>query len=105
MEQQHRDIKHVTQNTTCASKTNFNNKKVETEESVVGEDSGREKLKRHRVEVAGNVWIPEIWGQEEFLKDWIDCTTAFDASLVHSRITTARKALVEEGRKVNNVIA
>ncbi|CAL0310520.1 unnamed protein product [Lupinus luteus] len=86
MEHQHRDItKHVTHNM------------VETEESVVAEDIGREKLKRHRVEVAGNVWVPEIWGQEEFLKDWIDCTSAFDASLVHSRITTAQKALVEEG--------
>ncbi|MED6218135.1 hypothetical protein PIB30_024181 [Stylosanthes scabra] len=62
------------------------------------QDSGREKLKRHRIEVAGRVWIPEIWEQEELLKDWIDCT-AFDAPLVPSKITTARAALVEQDRR------
>ncbi|CAL0309961.1 unnamed protein product [Lupinus luteus] len=97
MEQQHRDNRDVTQNS-CASKTKLNNKE---ESVVVAEDSGRERLKRHRVEVAGSVWIPERWGQEELLKDWIDCTTAFDAPLVPTRITIAREALVEEGRKVN----
>ncbi|XP_028784811.1 protein BIC1 [Neltuma alba] len=64
------------------------------------EESGREKLKRHRGEVAGRVWIPEIWGQEELLKDWIDCS-AFDAPLVPSRIMTARAALVREGTRAN----
>ncbi|PIN25690.1 hypothetical protein CDL12_01569 [Handroanthus impetiginosus] len=63
--------------------------------------SGRERLKRHRVEVAGQVWIPDIWGQEDFLKDWIDCT-AFDASLVNSRIMSARASLVDEGRRANS---
>lgn len=61
------------------------------------EDNGRERLNRHRVEVAGRVWIPEIWGQEEFLKDWIDCS-AFDSSLVPNGVVSARKALVREGR-------
>jgi len=74
------------------------------EESSVAEgleeDSGRERLKRHRVEVAGRVWIPDMWGQEELLKDWIDCT-AFDAPLVPSRISTAREALVEECTRAN----
>ncbi|ESW34894.1 hypothetical protein PHAVU_001G189900 [Phaseolus vulgaris] len=64
------------------------------------EDSGRERLKRHRVEVAGRVWIPDMWGQEELLKDWIDCS-AFDAPLVPSRIATAREALVEECTRAN----
>ncbi|XP_058747867.1 protein BIC1-like [Vicia villosa] len=60
------------------------------------EESGREKLKRHRVEMAGRVWIPDMWGQEEFLKDWIDCTT-FDPPLISSaKIVTARTALVQE---------
>ena len=36
------------------------------------EESGREKQKKNRVEVAGRVWIPEIFGQEELLKDWTD---------------------------------
>ncbi|OMO68373.1 hypothetical protein COLO4_29740 [Corchorus olitorius] len=65
------------------------------------EDNGRERLKRHRIEVAGRVWIPEIWGQEELLKDWIDCS-AFDASLVPNGIMSARAALVEEGRRANS---
>lgn len=62
---------------------------------AIAEDSGRERLKRHRGEVAGRVWIPDIWGQEELLKDWIDCA-AFDAPLIPSRISTAREALVQE---------
>ncbi|GAB2235876.1 hypothetical protein Droror1_Dr00026321 [Drosera rotundifolia] len=62
------------------------------------EESGRERLKRHRGEVAGQVWIPEIWGQEDLLKDWIDCS-GFDAALGHKRIECARLALVEEGRR------
>ncbi|CAK9151991.1 unnamed protein product [Ilex paraguariensis] len=64
---------------------------------AMAEDSGRERLKRHRMEVAGRVWIPEIWGQEELLKDWTDCT-AFDASLMNNSIMSARAALVEGGR-------
>lgn len=65
------------------------------------EDGGREKLQRHRSDVAGQVWIPEIWGQEELMKDWVDCT-AFDRSLVPSGIRSARDALVEECRRVNS---
>lgn len=74
-----------------------------TEEMVkhdtVLEVTGREKLKRHRIEMAGRVLIPETWNQEEFLKNWSDCS-AFDASLVHARILSARAALVEERRRV-----
>ncbi|XP_043699924.1 protein BIC1-like [Telopea speciosissima] len=58
--------------------------------------SGRERLKRHRKEVAGQVWIPEKWGKEEFLEDWIDCS-AFNASLVPTGIISARAALIDEG--------
>ncbi|WJX84816.1 hypothetical protein P8452_67346 [Trifolium repens] len=78
-------------------------KDVEAKELItsVEEESERERLKRHRVEVAGRVWIPEIWGQEDLLKDWIDCT-AFDAPLVPSKITMARAALVEEGTTKTN---
>uniref|UniRef100_A0A803P644 Uncharacterized protein n=1 Tax=Cannabis sativa TaxID=3483 RepID=A0A803P644_CANSA len=36
------------------------------------DDNGRERLKRHRIEMGGRVWIPDIWGQEDLLKDWID---------------------------------
>ncbi|PWA57580.1 hypothetical protein CTI12_AA299200 [Artemisia annua] len=64
---------------------------------LVQEECGREKLKRHRVEMSGRVWIPDIWGQEDYLKDWIDCTV-FDSSLGNNTIMSARKALVQEAR-------
>ncbi|CAA7019176.1 unnamed protein product [Microthlaspi erraticum] len=70
-------------------------KKNQEEERV---DKGREKLKKHRREIAGRVWIPEIWGQEELLKDWIDCST-FDTCLVPAGISSARASLVEEARR------
>ncbi|CAN0879514.1 Protein BIC1 [Linum grandiflorum] len=54
---------------------------------------GREKLKKHRKDVAGKVWIPETWGQEQLLKDWIDCS-AFDASIMSA--SSARDALVQQ---------
>lgn len=73
----------------------------EFEAEAEAEDNGRERLKRHRIEVAGHVWIPDIWGQEEMLKDWIDCAT-FDACLVSAKIISARSALVQEGRRPNS---
>ncbi|XAR69740.1 hypothetical protein NMG60_11001445 [Bertholletia excelsa] len=65
------------------------------------EADGRERLKRHRIEVAGQVWIPDLWGQEELLKDWVD-STVFDSSFVRSSIMSARLALVKEGRMRGN---
>ncbi|CAH1432364.1 unnamed protein product [Lactuca virosa] len=64
---------------------------------VVEEESGRERLKRHRVEMSGRVWIPDIWGQEDLLKKWIDCTV-FDSSLEKNSVMSAREALIQEGR-------
>ncbi|KAJ0611134.1 putative protein BIC [Helianthus annuus] len=61
------------------------------------EESGRDKLKRHRVEMAGRVRIPDMWGHEDLLKDWIDCTV-FDSSLGNNSIMSARAALVQERR-------
>ncbi|KAG6385570.1 hypothetical protein SASPL_154406 [Salvia splendens] len=61
-------------------------------------ESGRERLKRHRREVAGRVWIPDMWGQEDLLKDWID-STVFDAAVRSGGITSARAALMDEGRR------
>ncbi|KAK3443781.1 hypothetical protein EUGRSUZ_B03851 [Eucalyptus grandis] len=60
--------------------------------------SGREKLKRHRDEVAGRVPIPDSWGQESFLKDWMDYS-AFDTLLAPRGIAPAREALMAEGRR------
>ncbi|XP_010244926.1 PREDICTED: uncharacterized protein LOC104588614 [Nelumbo nucifera] len=67
----------------------------------VPEVSGRERLKRHRIEMAGRVWIPEIWGQEDFLKDWID-SSAFNSSLVPNGLMSARAALIEESHRANS---
>lgn len=58
-------------------------------------ESTRERLKRHRREMAGRVWVPEMWGQEKLLKDWLDCS-AFDRPLVPAGLLTARRALVAE---------
>ncbi|KAL1195686.1 Protein BIC1 [Cardamine amara subsp. amara] len=70
--------------------------KQNQEEEIV--NCGRERLKKHRREIAGRVWIPDIWGQEDLLKDWIDCST-FDTCLVPAGISSARAALVEEARR------
>ncbi|KAK1408454.1 hypothetical protein QVD17_40241 [Tagetes erecta] len=69
----------------------------EQEASRNMEESGRERLKRHRVEMSGRVWIPEIWGQEDNLVNWIDCTV-FDSCLEKRSIMSAREALIQEGR-------
>ncbi|KAK1682995.1 hypothetical protein QYE76_043843 [Lolium multiflorum] len=58
-------------------------------------ESTRDRLKRHRREMAGRVWVPEMWGQEKLLKDWLDCS-AFDRPLVPAGLLTARRALVAE---------
>ncbi|XP_039065223.1 uncharacterized protein LOC120210590 [Hibiscus syriacus] len=61
-------------------------------------DSGRERLKRHREEVAGRVSIPDKWGKEELLRDWMDCSS-FDSLLAPTGLASARKALMTEGRR------
>lgn len=60
-------------------------------------ESTRERLKRHRIEMAGRVSVPDSWGQEKLLKEWIDYSS-FDALLAPSGIAMARKALVAERR-------
>ncbi|KAJ4846749.1 hypothetical protein Tsubulata_010234 [Turnera subulata] len=57
-----------------------------------------ERMKRHREEVAGRVVIPETWGQEKLLGDWMDYSS-FDKLLAPSGIASAREALVAEGRR------
>ncbi|PON52596.1 hypothetical protein TorRG33x02_307710 [Trema orientale] len=58
-------------------------------------NSGRERLKRHHEEVAGHVLVPDKWGKEELMKDWIDYAS-FDKLLAPNGIRTAREALVVE---------
>ncbi|XP_074561017.1 protein BIC1-like [Curcuma longa] len=64
-------------------------------------ESGRERLKRHRMEMGGQVWIPEIWGQESLLEDWID-GSVFDRPLVPKGLTSAREALVHGCRQTTS---
>lgn len=59
------------------------------------QESTRERLKRHRREMAGRVWVPEMWGQEKLLKDWVDCAV-FDRPLVPTGLHKARRALIAE---------
>ena len=60
------------------------------------EISARERLKRHRTEMAGRVRIPDMWGQERLLKDWVDCAV-FDRPLAATTgLLNARDALVAE---------
>ncbi|KAL5212075.1 hypothetical protein ABZP36_022922 [Zizania latifolia] len=67
-----------------------------TRRPAAGEESARERLKRHRTEMAGRVRIPEMWGQERLLKDWVDCAV-FDRPLAATRgLLNARDALVAE---------
>ncbi|KAL2511091.1 hypothetical protein Adt_16691 [Abeliophyllum distichum] len=67
------------------------------DQASVKEYSGREKLKRHWNEVAGKILIPERWGREGFLKEWVDYSS-FDAVLAPNGVVSAREALVAEAR-------
>ncbi|XP_050371009.1 protein BIC2-like [Argentina anserina] len=74
------------------------NELVGSQNMSTAECSGRERLKRHQDEVAGHVMIPDSWGKEELLKDWIDYSQ-FDALLVPTGLSSAREALAIEGRR------
>uniref|UniRef100_A0A803R2N9 Protein BIC1 n=1 Tax=Cannabis sativa TaxID=3483 RepID=A0A803R2N9_CANSA len=63
--------------------------------------SGRERLKRHRDEVAGRVRVPDKWGKEELMKDWIDYSS-FDKLLAPIGLRSAREALVVHARRRRN---
>lgn len=70
----------------------------EKEAIILHKDTGRERLKRHREEMCGRVMIPDSWGQENLLKDWIDYSS-FDKLLAPNGLASAREALVAEGRR------
>ncbi|KAL6341781.1 hypothetical protein AAG906_038025 [Vitis piasezkii] len=61
------------------------------------QDSVRQRLRRHWSEVGGKVLIPDKWGKEDLLKEWIDYSS-FDALLAPNGIGVAREALVAAGR-------
>ncbi|KAF8029347.1 hypothetical protein BT93_E1901 [Corymbia citriodora subsp. variegata] len=83
------------------SEVDHHKQEEEQQQEEEEEEEGRERLQRHRIEVAGQVYIPEIWGQEELLKDWVDCSV-FEDSLVPAKIFSAKAALAEGGRKANS---
>lgn len=66
------------------------------------EETAVDRLKRQRKEMAGRVWIPEIWDHDSFLKDWVDCS-AFDSSLVPDGVVSARRSLVEECQRASPI--
>ncbi|GKU93829.1 hypothetical protein SLEP1_g7392 [Rubroshorea leprosula] len=72
----------------------------EAGEALQLKDSARERLKRHREEVAGRVPVPDKWGNEELLKDWMD-HSSFDALLAPKGLELARQALMAEGRRMD----
>ncbi|WJZ89908.1 hypothetical protein VitviT2T_009091 [Vitis vinifera] len=70
---------------------------VQVQVQVQMQDSVRQRLRRHWSEVGGKVLIPDKWGKEDLLKEWIDYSS-FDALLAPNGIGVAREALVAAGR-------
>ncbi|CAN4107263.1 unnamed protein product [Withania somnifera] len=59
--------------------------------------SGREKLKRHWKEVGGRICVPERWGHEASLREWMDCSS-FDKILAPNGLKSAHEALISQGK-------
>ncbi|WCJ41822.1 Protein BIC2 [Euphorbia peplus] len=83
--------------TSCSSPRQHSNDTKGKEITVVEKEEPRERLKRHREEVAGRVMIPDKWSQENLLRDWMDYTI-FDDLLAPKGLASAREALMAEGR-------
>ncbi|KAF3627070.1 hypothetical protein FXO37_30057 [Capsicum annuum] len=58
-------------------------------------------LKRHWREVEGRVYVPESWGHEGSLREWMDCSS-FDTILAPKGIELARKALMSQGKRARS---
>ncbi|EEF38527.1 conserved hypothetical protein [Ricinus communis] len=78
--------------------SNTNNKEDKEGAWTHNKDNGRERLKRHREEVAGEVRIPDKWSQESLLRDWMDYSS-FDKLLAPEGLGLAREALITEARR------
>nr|XP_010313363.1 protein BIC1-like [Solanum lycopersicum] len=63
--------------------------------------SGREKLKRHWREVGGRVFVPDRWGHEGSLREWMDCSS-FDNILAPKGLKSAREALMSQGKRARS---
>ncbi|KAH0715469.1 hypothetical protein KY284_008374 [Solanum tuberosum] len=62
---------------------------------------GREKLKRHWREVGGRVCVPDRWGHEGSLREWMDCSS-FDNILAPKGLKSAREALMSQGKRARS---
>jgi hypothetical protein len=73
---------------------------MEREEGMMSSSAvgRRERLRRLRSEIGGQVCIPDTWGQETSLQDWADCT-AFALAYVPAGLALAQAALAEEARQ------
>ncbi|XP_015577630.1 protein BIC2 [Ricinus communis] len=78
--------------------SNSNNKEDKEGAWTHNKDNGRERLKRHREEVAGEVRIPDKWSQESLLRDWMDYSS-FDKLLAPKGLSLAREALIAEAHR------
>ncbi|KAK4709170.1 hypothetical protein R3W88_030095 [Solanum pinnatisectum] len=63
--------------------------------------SGREKLKRHWREVGGRVCVPDRWGHEGSLREWMDCSS-FDNILAPKGLKSARETLMSQGKRARS---
>lgn len=71
------------------------NEIVARDERSTSNSGARERLQNYRLQVAGNVWIPDTWGYEDRLKDWAD-PKVFDLHSNGLVMQSARTALIEE---------
>lgn len=71
---------------------------MEREEGIMSDVGGagrRERLRMLRLEIGGQVCIPDTWGPENRLQDWSDCTS-FAIAYVPAGLALARAALAEQ---------
>lgn len=68
---------------------------MEDESDSMPSPSNREKLQHYRMQVAGEVTIPETWPGEEHLLEWID-TEPVEEALRPLGLLRARAALISE---------
>ncbi|KAK4369478.1 hypothetical protein RND71_013270 [Anisodus tanguticus] len=64
-------------------------------------EEGPLKLKRHWREVGGRVFVPERWGHEGSLREWVDYSS-FDKILAPKGLKSAREALMSQGKRARS---
>ncbi|KAH7663437.1 hypothetical protein IHE45_14G055400 [Dioscorea alata] len=81
----------------CPPSHGVDDAKKRVGDGVEEEVEGREKLKRHRrmTMEKGQLGIPEVWGHEELLQCWFDCS-AFQSCYSPAGLVGAREALARQ---------